>query len=373
MPDNPNIHWTEDDDLLAQFVLGRSSAEETKRLQDHLSSCPECAEAVRKERSLVSAMRQQGREDLKARLRKQLTASPDSHHNDILWKRVLSVAAVVMIISGIGIYNRWFNWGGQTVPAGKQQFQESAKISEENKTKLEPPKEKNSETGQLAARQESNRGHETFQMSLDQRNQNVQNNAIAAKAQTGLAQGIKADQNAGASSAGGEGFLMKKDLDKEQDQIGSEGQGEKQYWVEGIVLRIRSGFEDGRDAANRVAAPKIKLNEQSYQRQRPSVGELKEGGITVSQQKIDLLPAERQRLQQQPAQTIQTYVQQSDRGTNLTLYLDTLYDESDLRNAGIEEIRPDSIVLEIESKRIGFKLQSDIPDLQKPIQKARQK
>ena len=58
MRDTANPHWTEDDDLLAQYVLGRLSAEERKQLDDHLLSCSQCREEVQKERVLVSGIRQ---------------------------------------------------------------------------------------------------------------------------------------------------------------------------------------------------------------------------------------------------------------------------------------------------------------------------
>ena len=169
---------------------------------------------------------------------------------------------------------------------------------------------------------------------------------------------------------------MKKDLRNAQGQLALGEPNVKQFWVEGKTLSELQTGTKGYNAMEGAAAPERNVSEskqsrESIRRQPMLEGNVNQGEIRINQRNTSLLPLARQKLQQENKQKIQMYVQQSDHGTTMTMYLDTLFNEADMQNARVEEIQPDSIVIELESRSIGFKLPFNIFDLQKETRKTK--
>ena len=78
----------------------------------------------------------------------------------------------------------------------------------------------------------------------------------------------------------------------------------------------------------------------------------------VLQRNSTALPALRQNLEQNsgPSRPIQTLFEQRPGETVLTLYLDSLRNPTELRNARVEQVSRDSIILNIGNQRIGYRL-----------------
>lgn len=98
------IHWTTDDDLVRDYLLGLVKIEVKLELEAHLSSCPACRERIAEEQSIALGVRQYALFTQKEQLR-ALTGAADAA---VPWPRILSIAALLVIIAGIGVYNRWF-------------------------------------------------------------------------------------------------------------------------------------------------------------------------------------------------------------------------------------------------------------------------
>ena len=119
-------HWTRDEELLERYVLGRVVGDELLTIERHLKECEECRLRVQHERGLIAGVKRFGREEMKERLRQrvldgsptlstgviadasQRSDSPKPREIQLSWQTIVSIAAVILILTGIGIYNNWF-------------------------------------------------------------------------------------------------------------------------------------------------------------------------------------------------------------------------------------------------------------------------
>ena len=98
-----NQHWTDDPELVELFVSGNMRQERKRELESHLDQCASCRKIVDREATLRDGTRLYARNALKSRLRKRLSHTPISR---VPWPHILSAAAVLIIIVGIGIQTR---------------------------------------------------------------------------------------------------------------------------------------------------------------------------------------------------------------------------------------------------------------------------
>lgn len=100
-----DIHPASDPERLEEFVLNRLSPSERERFEEHLRTCVPCQNAVQDERMLAAGIRRLGRDELKERLRKTLQ---QDQARSFPWARIVAAAAVVLTIIGVGLFNNWF-------------------------------------------------------------------------------------------------------------------------------------------------------------------------------------------------------------------------------------------------------------------------
>jgi len=100
------MHVTGDADALERYVLNLMTANERSQWENHLRECAGCREIVRSELMIVQGVRRAGRDALKQRLRDRLYHSPGDRVG-IPWVRIVSIAATIVLLVGIGIYGRW--------------------------------------------------------------------------------------------------------------------------------------------------------------------------------------------------------------------------------------------------------------------------
>ncbi|HEY6952451.1 MAG TPA: zf-HC2 domain-containing protein, partial [Bacteroidota bacterium] len=127
MSDHNGIHWTEDDVLLGEYILGRVPDEEKRRLDAHLEICRQCRQAVQTEKEMAAGIRLYGRGQVASRLQQRLKNRSERNRRIVTWQRILSAAAVLVIVAGIGIYKQWFSWGERKDLLTREDFQESKK------------------------------------------------------------------------------------------------------------------------------------------------------------------------------------------------------------------------------------------------------
>ena len=95
-----NSHWTENEENVDRFLMGRLSGEERSLFLSHLEQCGECRERIARARRTAAQIREAGRRELKSRLSDRIKARPAP----IPWPHVLSAAAIVIVVVGVGLY-----------------------------------------------------------------------------------------------------------------------------------------------------------------------------------------------------------------------------------------------------------------------------
>ena len=104
MPEMTAHHIADDPGRLEELVLGRLSDAERAEVEAHASGCERCARAIRNEQLLTAGAKRMGRDILKERLK----AALEEPTLGIPWVRILSAAAVLFLLVGVGWLNHWF-------------------------------------------------------------------------------------------------------------------------------------------------------------------------------------------------------------------------------------------------------------------------
>jgi hypothetical protein len=150
---------------------------------------------------------------------------------------------------------------------------------------------------------------------------------------------------------------------KEAAALGETAGGMNAIWIEGTLLP--EGFED-RAAPQSPARRDAKATEQlraqkmngkiSKDEREQMASEGAEPVKFVVTQRSPSALLQSQRAKQQGINTIQTLVERKGRGLQMTLYFDPPVKESVLRDARVESVTEDSIIVNIGPQRIGYKL-----------------
>jgi hypothetical protein len=346
-----NIHWVEDQDLLEQFVLGRLESPDTSALEKHLRECAQCREVVDRERELVAGIRLAGRDALKRRMSQKLR---QREARTQVWYRVAGIAAGIVLLVTIGIYNRWFD--------GTETPKETSDRTDQ-RGKLAAPAPSVAPQGELS-NQEKPRG-EVESRTPEQATQ--------------AAQGL----GAGASKSGGveSGRLAEAKVEKPKDFTSVDALRDEEHrekkdrlaastvgtsvattWVEGTVI---SEEDYNRPAAEERVAKA--LDERSTMRKGKQENNLAgkpamvEGAhntsqnYVVTQRLLSDLPRSQQ-LQRQRANSIQALLQKDPSGTQLTVFLDSLLTKKEFDRSEVQTIGEDSIIVNLGNRRVGYKL-----------------
>ncbi len=95
----------EREELLERFVLGRMSPAERTAFEARLATDADLREALRQERDILEGVRLAGRQELKRRIAAATLMAP---RPGVPWGRIAALAAVIMIVTGIALWQRWF-------------------------------------------------------------------------------------------------------------------------------------------------------------------------------------------------------------------------------------------------------------------------
>ncbi len=368
MSENELNHWTEDDERLSSYVLGQLNPEEVAGLEEHLRTCSKCRDAVKHERLLASAVRRYGRDELKSRLNAAIAEKAATSGRFITWQRTLSAVAVLVVVAGIGVYNGWFSKGSRDlfVPKGEnQRFEEKEERSQGDSSGPErgnKPRTRASESEQTGQKAEKGKppaeGSRTAgqELAAQLQKEKFTHDDLTAK-------------NVAPSIVSGGGIAQKKDVSAVMSGVGQD-QPVTQFWTEGTILRTQLLSQERNRTAKKPALEAqspdrnvAEAGETRYDHPKQGIPEREE--FQVNQTKADELPVERQIVEGTGDSLIQTLVERSRNTVKLTLYLRTLMDERALREARVVRVGPDSVVMQIRSLQIWYR----IP--QKPIQPIR--
>jgi hypothetical protein len=291
-------------------------------------------EALRREMRIAAGVRRLGRENLKDGLKRRVAAEPEPAG----WPRILSAAAAVGIVAGLAVYYAWFT-GGETLPdragvspplAGRT---ESPRRDEGNAPAPEPA-EKDKGT---AGSPHGSSGH----LQADKKElaspayQDAQNERKGGGAGTGGIAGSVTARGAPAAEPGGE------------------------FWSDGVVEQGEASLDA---AAPRRAVTSQEKNALLFKSKVMKADEARaknaptrpQAQYLLRQQPSSALPADRE-TSGKDQQRVPTHIDQRGSSTTMTMYLDSLLDEGDLKKARVEAVSDDSVVVTLGGKKIVYR------------------
>jgi anti-sigma factor RsiW len=422
----PDEHWTKDEELLGHFVLGKLPDAQRQALERHLQSCPECRKRVDGEHLLAAGVQRAGREDMKARLRERLGLSDDRREAreeetqygatrsayerppasappgrsagpapqrrlNRAWVFAAATAACVVIVTGVGILNRWWTprepmlatsdkdvAEATTPPSEKGPLAdgtagaESQKVqAEQEKLKKELGRESDAQAAApsrstmkqppAAASSEEMAGlDKQFAEKKDARERMEQSvtGEMRYKTADDVARARTAEELGRVQAADEFGRLQTTDeIDRAQAAGGAFiDQG---TWIEGIASDLPRGTGAN---VERLGNAKTRALESSSNRNRID-RKLEPVDATVSQRPLVDAPILQQQQRRQQAQTVLTNVIQTDSTLRLTLYPDSQLSDYALRQAQVYRLTDDSLVVVLPGQLIRYRFQA--PALQR--------
>ena len=324
MDSTQHNHWTEDEELLEQYVLGRVDAGRRAELELHLTDCATCRAAVQSEREIISGVKLAGREAMKANLRKRL-----SEDGALIFQRyqyVSLAAAVLVIAAGIGIF-RYYG----------VQLEWPSKFSSHQYV-LKPA----SGDSTASAKKEESAPAEADKIAEQVNAPPVGDAALS-----------------GSSGAGGAERTQSPLADVETSHGSlSTLQQERAFWLLGTIIPVNEQSETAQLRArksdsgkDRLSKSKLASAHQSIRVQRGDASQT----ITLQQRPSTSLPGSRaQMVQHDQSLVVQTFVERTPKGLQLTLYTSGLATATDIERATVEPISDDSLVINLANERIAY-------------------
>ncbi len=323
---NTSLHWTDDPELLEQYVLGKIPRERMNVLNEHLRTCPQCQHAVQAEQDFVKSVKAYGREQLRVRLKERLERTPA---RTVPWPHVLSAAAVVVFIVGLGIYNDW--WREPDLVQSEEQI-----VGEkEPQSPLPPAAERGAGISEGAEKPLQDAGGETLagKVSSERGRRERRLDAAAKDEKGGVA--ILPERPAAAAEV--------------EDQVSQTGI-QSEFWVDGTMTEVRSKEKGDVTGLEGAGAPGARMAEAQPQK---SLLAARQGRYLLLQMPERNLPMQQKQFRK-GADTVPTKVEPRPDGALLTAYTD----QFDLRNRSIqgEFAGADSLVFIVDGIRIAYKL-----------------
>jgi hypothetical protein len=346
MKKSDDVHWTADKDLLERFVMNRMEPAERNELEDHLRICEVCKLAVRQERQLIAGIRSAGRNDIKERLARRLE---ETQAHAVPWPRIASIAALLLIVVGIGLYSNWFVLRQQNQIARDEGSQVQSKT----------PSSHEESADQFTAAQPQARDRESAtrpDVRVMARNQTEPTVKEAASPEK-----VSAKHPAGAVHE----FARREEtpgLDEvsiERADVAMRDSTESSsFWVEGTVIAELAQSAEAQGEERKLMRSKALLNAEEGKdaRHMASTSQTVNGQqIMLQQRPVSELPLTRQQMQiREKKESVETKVDVVPSGLNFTLYLDQLVATDDLQRSRIEPVNEDSLVIHLPNQRIGY-------------------
>lgn len=326
-----NLHWTDDVELLERYVLGRVIARERQNLESHLGACEQCRSAVRSEREIVAGVKRLARDGLKQRLRKRV--GTETAHA-IPWPHVMAAAAVIVILVGVGIYQDWFAFYTQKpVAVPEEEKFDRTEIGQERASREESPALEEAPARSATGRP-SGRSIDLPSSAPSTRDKQAARDASELKNEFGGAGAVEKPQE----------IIV---LGEAGRSIEAESQT---FWVDGVLLphsHLYAAPQSSADELKKQGQYKAAEGTKVVVRQDSRTKE-----VVLNQRSIQDLPL----TQKAKRKAVRTLVEQKETGIQLTLYPETPFDEQALRDADVDPVGGDSLILRIGDQQIGYRI-----------------
>lgn len=359
-------HWTYDPDLLERYVLDRLESAQREELENHLKTCEQCRIAVREEEELAAGVRRLAREEFKTRLKSRFAGLQSEPIREVPWFQLAAAAAVIVILVGVGIYNEWFTWYKEKDITEEYQREQPASGAAQEQEFPPPVPEAAGERSGIS----SDRRIPTEAEKRQEHAASTQKIIREAQREKQIARNehILLENGAGAG-------VRREDVELE---------GVKE-WVQGEILSTLSERLPPQSAISTIDKGALLKTDKSELRKqaeseiesRPSrksrtrsrldsVETDKAGQRIIVQQGVRsqiIILSQRPKSQLSPeqlrdSQTVPTLVERTEEGLQFTVYLDQPVGDEELRNATIEPIHRDSVILHLGSQQIGYRIPS---------------
>lgn len=380
MSDEPKKYWTEDDELVSQYVLGQFSPETMRQMEEEIADCAPCKAKLKQEMDLAAGMRRHGRDLKKATLRTKLRRARDTQFNANHF--VGMAAAVVLVLLAVGAYTVWLGDLSTPTSFGKREVvlhQDSldaeydalqelpdgtaeegsaedaalaeADVPDAEQTLSAPPGDPSSKPERTIAQEqtadqepEGRASEGNTSTSAPAASRAVQRPAApsssnSASAGTGNSTAAKRSQNAPA---------MVNRAMADAAPAATEGPipgNSKAIWLIGKVVMVsaqKSTVQNGMAKEQNLAA--------ASRGRRPA-----EAGIVLQQRPIKELPQGLLQRKRSAEVSVQTMMERTDEGVSVTLYGDAVSGE-ELQYAVVETFTDDSLVVSLPNHRLSFRL-----------------
>lgn len=334
MPDETRIHWTDDEDLLARFVLGQLDAAEASSLEKHLAECSRCSDAVRTERVIAAGLKRAGREEFKKRLAGHVA---QRHSYEFNWYQAAGIAAAIMLLVTLGIHYNWF------FGEGEKQIELRQKPDSDMLSHQEAP-------APQAAPKRSSTGAEKQGVS------GKEPKSVAGAEADGKKKGVdelrilslqEAKRIGPVPTVLGKGIAA--ESERAQPMQISAAARTQELWARGTVVQmaVMNRFSDKAadvavDARGLPAVAKTAI-----------IG-VNPAEMSITQSPASALPRGQQRATR--ADEVQTLFRKVPRGLQMVLFGDTLLTPQELAQARLEQVGVDSVLLVAGRKLIGYKV-----------------
>jgi hypothetical protein len=366
MAEISNIHWTDDNILLERFVMHQLSSDADNQLSAHLAVCKKCRQAVKEESRIVAGVQLAGRTEMKQRLNSYLATSRqdwsssagrmDSFHK-IPWIRIVSVAAAAVIIIAVGVNNNWFNLNYHDNPVVEEK-----RAQDQPQQALAPTRE-SSESKETAAEPLDTKLARSNDLRRENRSEGLKEKDIRHKSDLKEeAAKTMAATPSGGVEAGAVSLGKRGDTDNKSHLSGQLASAPpREFWLEGHVVASSSPHDGQQQSASepqeyqsRAFRSKDLAKNETKERAISSARNLP-NPISLSQKPLSSLPATLQ-ASKRPSGRIPTLIENREDTIHMTLYLDSPVPDSEMRSSNIQMIGPDSLILNLSSQRISFKL-----------------
>ena len=339
-------HPRYDPEKVEGYVLGSLVHAELRAIEEHLSHCEECRRAIDEERLLAAGARRLGRQDLKDRLARRAAEQPRAV---IPWPRIVAVAAVLVVVAGIGIL-RYQSTRDDLSPQASLRDVPAVGESNTQGNKLQPTDGKPSSADEnLRATDE--RSKRKLEL-VDDRSENELKNAPEVRA------GKETSVSGASKDIGKIGRL------DAADRLANAA-ASSAVWIEGTVLSTKNSLAAPAPAAaaENVQQPTVsgQLQKKVARSEVTPTAVQASREFVVTQQPSHTLPSRQQVMnQRRQFQTISTYAQRSGTQLQLTLYPDSLFTPADIGAASVDRIGDDSIIVHLGRHSIGYRLPQSI-------------
>lgn len=370
MTQQTNGHWTDDEELLSKFVLHQLSDAEERRLSEHLRDCSRCQLAVDDETQLVAGVRHAGRLALKRNLESQLARSRQHTTTStprrisiagIPWPRVASLAAALVIIIAVGVYNNWFGSRYRNVTTIQDTDEAQRTLSNEQKQESSPGMSEKKDKARIDQGTEKSAPDKKAITSVKPLNESPEPHAASATRE--LTKSITTPTKKNQRDELG---ATERQIAEYNVNLGDQasGGGKQSFWVEGqIISSTKEEPEVSRNAPSAAQQNQLKAFAAPEAEGKKSPAQLLDSRqhdvraeFSLNQKPISSLPRTLQYRQKQNAGTVQTLIVSGADTVQLTLYLESPLPDSELQTADLQAVGNDSLILTLSNRQIGYKL-----------------